>query len=249
MGQRWRRLAGLAVLAGWLASALALSVGADALATGRQVLERPALEAIFSAVVNEASIWPADELRINGFSAIPERVAVEAGKLTYRLETPPVANRLGRQSIAVMLLVDGREQGRVRLSGDLSRIGEVVCLSDRANRGQILTAEDLSVIRRDIGMLDQARPATLAEAVGKQLRVSLSAGAILYEHLLTAPPLVKRGDQVTIVARNGQIQVAAPGEVRETGAKGDWVKVKNLMSRREIQARVVESGLVEVEFN
>lgn len=223
--------------------------GAEGAATAGQRLERAEFEKIFRDVVNQASIWPAEELRVSGFGAIPDNIELPAGKLTYRLESPPQPNRLGRQSIAVLLLVDGREQGRVRLSGDLARIGEVVCLSDRAGRGRILNAADLTVIRREITMLDQARPVSLAEAVGKQLRVSLQAGAILYDHLLVDPPLVKRGDRVTIIARGGQVQVAAIGEVRETGARGEWVRVKNLTSRREIQARVVESGLVEVEFN
>ncbi|MCK5228635.1 MAG: flagella basal body P-ring formation protein FlgA, partial [Desulfobulbaceae bacterium] len=39
-----------------------------------------------------------------------------------------------------------------------------------------------------------------------------------------------------------------PGEVRNSGAIGELVRVKNLMSRKEILARVLDSGTVEVNY-
>ncbi|OGR08393.1 MAG: flagella basal body P-ring formation protein FlgA, partial [Deltaproteobacteria bacterium RIFOXYD12_FULL_50_9] len=85
-------------------------------------------------------------------------------------------------------------------------------------------------------------------AIGKRLNTSLTAGAILYAALLTSPPLVARGDLVTIQIRTANLLVTVPGEVRNGGAAGDLVRVKNLMSRKEIFARVIDPGTVEVPY-
>jgi flagella basal body P-ring formation protein FlgA len=66
--------------------------------------------------------------------------------------------------------------------------------------------------------------------------------------MVEAPPLVRRGDLVTILALAGRISVSVPGEMRDSGVKGEVVRVKNLMSRREILARVVDKNTVRVVF-
>ncbi|MCK5227528.1 MAG: flagella basal body P-ring formation protein FlgA, partial [Desulfobulbaceae bacterium] len=42
--------------------------------------------------------------------------------------------------------------------------------------------------------------------------------------------------------------ITTPGQVRSPGAAGEIVKIKNLMSRREIYAKVVTEDQVEVDF-
>ncbi|HET97861.1 MAG TPA: flagellar basal body P-ring formation protein FlgA [Desulfurivibrio alkaliphilus] len=206
------------------------------------------LEEIFAAIIAKESVWPREELSLSGFSAFPESVQIPAGILDYRLESRPEPSRLGRQSLQVTLLVNGREQERVRLSANLLRLGEVVVTARRINRGEVIGPDDLLVLRREISMLDSNFIADPGLAVGKQSRTTLQAGAIVYGNLLEDPPLVRRGDRVNIVAGNGRILVSAPGEVRDTGARGDLVRVRNLMSRQEIQARVVDSATVETTF-
>ena len=205
------------------------------------------LEAIFAAIIAKESLWPAEELSISGFSAFPENVAIPAGILDYRLESQPDPGRIGRQSLQVTLLVNGREEARVRLNANLQRLGEVVLAARRINRGEVIAPADLTVHRREISMLDNfINDPELA--VGKQLRTTLQAGAIVYQNLLENPPLVRRGDRVNIVAVNGRVRVSALGEVRDTGAQGDLVRVRNLMSRQELQARVVDGGTVTTTF-
>jgi flagella basal body P-ring formation protein FlgA len=50
------------------------------------------------------------------------------------------------------------------------------------------------------------------------------------------------------MAKSKAIQITAPGEAKNSGALGEMIRVKNLMSRREIHARVLDVGLVEAEF-
>ena len=62
------------------------------------------------------------------------------------------------------------------------------------------------------------------------------------------PPLIKRGDIVSIVVRKGTLTVTAEGIARHDGKEGTWIKVRNTSSKKEILCKVKAPGLVEVEI-
>ena len=65
---------------------------------------------------------------------------------------------------------------------------------------------------------------------------------------LEIPPLVKRGDMVTIVAETDVLKITTKGVVTESGCKGDVVRVVNVNSRKELFAKVRDARTVEVDF-
>ncbi len=66
--------------------------------------------------------------------------------------------------------------------------------------------------------------------------------------IVERPPMVKRNDRVSIVAESEALRITAAGEVKESGCRGDRVKVVNLNSNKEIIARVLDPQTVRVEF-
>ncbi|MFH1019412.1 MAG: flagellar basal body P-ring formation chaperone FlgA [Pseudomonadota bacterium] len=207
-----------------------------------------AFKNIFSEVVLKDSPWPREDVQIDNFSVRPLAMALPAGAFDYRITQRPNDFRPGKKNVSAVILQEGKEQGQVKMSGDLKLFGTVVSTTKRLNRNDILGNEDITAKRRNISMLDGGLIQDPKQAVGQKLKTSLPAGAILYAQALDAPPLVNRGEQVTIMAKSQAIQITAPGEARNSGAKGEMVRVKNLTSRREIQARVLGPGVVEAEF-
>lgn len=210
--------------------------------------ELAALENIFQEVVLKDSPWPKKDIQIDNFSVRPLALALPLGAFDYRITQKPNDSRPGKKSVSATILKEGKEQGQVKMSGDLRLFGTVVSTTKRLNRNGIIGSEDIAVKRRDISMLDAGLIQDPEQAVGQKLKTSLPAGAILYAQSIDAPPLVNRGELVTIMAKSQAIQITAPGEARNSGAKGEMVRVKNLTSRREIQARVLGPGIVEAEF-
>ncbi len=207
-----------------------------------------ALENIFSEVVLKDSPWPREDLQIANFSVRPLTMALPAGAFDYRITQKPNDSRPGKKTVTAAILTEGLEQGRVKMSGELRLFGTVVSTTKRLNRNEIISSDDITARRQDISMLDAGLINDPEQAVGQKLKLSLPAGAILYAQALDAPPLVYRGERVTIMAKSQAIQITAPGEARNSGALGEMVRVKNLTSRREIQARVLGAGVVEAEF-
>lgn len=220
----------------------------NATATEMQTLAKNDFEKMFVEVIGADSLLADAELRISNVTAQPESMAVPIGEVKYQVINQPRTDRLGRKTMTLALLINGNEQGRVRIQGNVGRISEVLYTSRALRRDTILGPDDIRIVRRDITMLGPDIVSDPGSAIGMRLNTSLTAGAILYSSLLTPPPLVGRGDLVTIRIRTANLLVTVPGEVRNTGAAGDLVRVKNLMSRKELFARVIDPGTVEVPY-
>ncbi|MBU4034510.1 MAG: flagellar basal body P-ring formation chaperone FlgA [Proteobacteria bacterium] len=210
--------------------------------------ELAALENIFSETVLKNSPWPREDVRIDNFSVRPLTMTLPTGAFDYRITQKPTDTRPGKKNVTAAILQEGVEQGQVKMSGDLRLFGTVISTKKRLNRNDIITSDDLTSKRRDISLLDGGLVQSPEQAVGQKLKLSLPAGAVLYAQALDAPNLVNRGERVTIMAKSKAIQITAPGEARNSGALGEMVRVKNLMSRREIHARVMGVGIVEAQF-
>jgi len=207
-----------------------------------------ALKNIFREVVLKDLPWPKEDVQIADFSIRPLAMTLPKGGFDYRITQRPSDSRPGKKNVSAIILQDGQEQGQVKMSGELRLFGPAVSTIKRLNRNELISSADLTVKRRDISMLDPGLVKDPEQAAGQKLKLSLPAGAVLYAQALEAPPLVNRGERVTIMAKSQAIQITAPGEARNSGAKGEMIRVKNLTSRREIQARVLSAGVVETEF-
>ena len=79
-------------------------------------------------------------------------------------------------------------------------------------------------------------------------RRTIYGNTVLREDLVEMPPLVKRGDLVTILAEVGTLRITALGEVKATGRRGERISVVNLDSRKRLFARVIDARTVKVDF-
>ncbi len=229
-------------LSGWRPLAV------SAVEPGPQILDGQYLEEIFAQIVTENAPWPPEDLQIEGFQARPDGLRVPAGEVAYRVLNQVHANHLGKKTLSLAILVDGHEAGRVKMSGDLQLYGDVVCATRQLGRRSVIADEDLKLVRRNISMLGNDLVASPEEAIGMQTTGTIRAGGVLYSHQLEPPILVQRGDLVTILVQSERVRLTVPGEVRNPGALGELVRVKNLMSRKEVFARVESGDTVRVDF-
>lgn len=228
-----------------IATLVILSTGRGSQATDKQTLAQDSFEKIFKEIITQDSPVPPEDITISGITAQPESLEVPTGEVSYQLLNRQKADRLGRKTVTLAIQVNDVEYGRVRIQGELRLLGEVLYTTRALKRDTVLGPEDIRLVRRDITMLGSDLANNPQTVIGKKLNTSLTAGAILYASLLTDPPLVERGDLVTIQVRSANLLLSTQGEARSAGISGEFVRVKNLVSRKEIFARVVNSGTVE----
>ncbi len=126
-----------------------------------------------------------------------------------------------------------------------ARVSAVVAVTSAPLKaGEVLGDEHITLERRDVTLMADAIGAPDA-ALGQTSRRSLRAGEVLRASQLSSPMMVKRGDQVLMVARHEGIEVSMAGEALDAGARGAVVRVRNTASGQVVRMRVAGAGTVE----
>ncbi len=152
--------------------------------------------------------------------------------------------------IPVQLLLhhnDGREARRwfkVRLRGR-----ERVLLARRdLKRGEPVRSSDFASSLVDCQSLKRETENYIPKKMVFQLTCNLKAGEPLPAKRLKPFRMIKRGELVHVVLRQGGINVSTRGLAMGNGALQDIITVKNPTSKKYYQARVVAPGEVVVTY-
>lgn len=117
----------------------------------------------------------------------------------------------------------------------------VLVLRAPAGRGQALTAADVTSRSVDVDGLAHLYIQTTEEFAGRHLARSAPAGVPLPANWFSADKLIKRGQEVMLVASAAGVQIRAPGRALSDGGARDRVRVQNLSSLKVVEG-VVENG-------
>ena len=201
---------------------------------------------LFLDLVNKQLPWPKENLVITHFAVEPQRVSVpEGAKEVIRLKYPL---RAGSNAILIDYSFRGRLIARVRILGYVEVMLPVVVLKHPLPRHTIIRAEDIATEMRPLTRLAKDVLFKPKEAIGLRTKISLQAGRVLRRSALEVPPVIKRGSLVRIVAEGENFMITAIGEARQDGRPGEIIRVRNLSSKREIFAQVVDEKTVKVSF-
>jgi flagella basal body P-ring formation protein FlgA len=213
-----------------------------------------------SAVISEAELRAALEKYLAASdpyqSGSFELVSLNLGPLpSLGLGPGPVTFRFQPQASSSPVNVSGhfiysrnnRDVGRSRVTALVNLRIPALVAARALPRGQVLAADDLSSA---LLPYHQARGALNDPdlAVGATLKTSLAAGAPLREQALGRSMVVRKGETVIINARQGQLNVTTTGEAKADGVVGDTIIVTNLSSKKNLRARIIGPGQVEVIF-
>jgi flagella basal body P-ring formation protein FlgA len=81
---------------------------------------------------------------------------------------------------------------------------------------------------------------------GHRLKRALPVGTALTVEMLVPDLLVRRGQQVTLIAANGPVQIRAQGQALTEGAASERVRVQNVSSLKIVEGVVESEGVVRV---
>jgi flagellar basal body P-ring formation protein FlgA len=85
-----------------------------------------------------------------------------------------------------------------------------------------------------------------ASLQGHRLKRSLPAGTALTVEMLVPDLVVRRGQQVTLIAASGPVEIRAQGHALTEGGVADRVRVQNTSSLRVVEGVVGSDGAVRV---
>lgn len=115
-----------------------------------------------------------------------------------------------------------------------------VAVRDDIAAHTLLTASSLQYVRANVAGHVGRWWTDTRQLIGTRTTRPLRARQVIYESYVRRPPLLMRGDRIALLASIGGVRVTATGEVLKRGGRGDRVPVRNLSSRRVLQAIVVD---------
>ena len=118
--------------------------------------------------------------------------------------------------------------------------------ADNLPRGHLISEADIEPVKQDLGRLHRGYFSDKSQLIGKETRRRLRQGHVITPSQVKAPLLVKRGDQVELIARSSPYAVRMSGKAMADGARGDRIRVKNLSSKRIVEGTVTQAGQVTV---
>ncbi|MEM7542713.1 MAG: flagellar basal body P-ring formation chaperone FlgA [Pseudomonadota bacterium] len=128
---------------------------------------------------------------------------------------------------------------------EVRRYGKVVVAARALQRNQVLTQDDLTLERRRLrgSMHYFSQPQAVIDQV---LTRAIPAGLALNQNALRHRRVIRRGQNVTITIQSGAITVRAQGVALTDGQRGQHIRVRNLNSKKTLNAKVMGAGQVAV---
>ncbi len=115
-------------------------------------------------------------------------------------------------------------------------------------RGQTLVAGDIEFAEGPLTGIPLVRVPAPADVVGTRALRPLASGVVVLSSFVQIRRAVEPGDNVTVVALAGAIEVTAHFVATDGGRVGDTIRVRNPDSHTFIRGRIVKPGLVEVIY-
>jgi flagella basal body P-ring formation protein FlgA len=113
-------------------------------------------------------------------------------------------------------------------------------------RGRLLRDADLGMERRDLLTLRDALSNFDPGDPSLELAENLTAGAPLVLRSVRMRPVVLRGRLVDAVVEQGPMMITVKAEALEDGVPGQFIRVRNLKSKREFRGKVQNETTVIV---
>lgn len=199
--------------------------------------------------------WPAENVDIRFAQVLPNSVRQAAAEgYQCSVEVKNQGPATGRVSLRVLAISAEKPPVDLSVIVDVRHFDDVVLMSKSFERGHVISAADVYVDRRDVTEMADYCSAT-KDVVGMTLRRPLRALSTIrkndFEQAASKAEttiVVKRKEQVRMVAKLGTMVIEATGEAMQDGRIGDTIRLKNVDSNVILQGKVTGNGEVEIKY-
>jgi len=141
---------------------------------------------------------------------------------------------------------NGRKAWKLYVPVQLEVWQKVLVAAGPLQRGKLLQRGDMILAERTVSTQARGFVMDPSQAVGYRLKRALSEGDVINPGVIVAPPLIERGQNVTIEASSGPLRVQMSGIALEDGLAGEIIMVENRESGRKVEGVVRSGKTVEV---
>ena len=177
-----------------------------------------------------------------------EKVIVPSGDLSWEARIPDRFYQGGSIPVSLILRAGGEKDREIRVQARVEIYADVVMAKNSLRRHQTVEERDLQVVNKNITLFPGDVATDLQEVVGKRMVLSVNPQEILRKSMVEVPPLIKKGDRVTLLVESAHFKITGTGDAKEDGRVGERIKVINISSQKEVFGRVVDGQTVQLDF-
>jgi flagellar basal body P-ring formation protein FlgA len=162
------------------------------------------------------------------------------------LETQALLPRGSQARVPVRVACTQGATWSVNVPVEIHRELDVLVLRRAVGRGEVLVAGDVVAQKRVVAGLASPYLSRVEEFQGRLTRRPLPQGTAVTADALSAALLIHRGQDVTLMASAGGIQVRAPGRALADASAQQRLRVQNLESLKVVEGVAESDGVVRV---
>ena len=160
----------------------------------------------------------------------------------------PVGSLSSTLPIKFKIMGDGEEVGRWSISVRCEIWKDVYYAKERLSRGSEIVRGALSLRRVDVLRLNgQVAPDGLDLSMYEMSTTTMPDKPLLWENI-EMKPQIRKGRVVDVLAEEGGMKIVTKGLALQSGVMNQFIKVRNLASKKDIEAQVLNEGMVKVYF-
>lgn len=203
-----------------------------------------AIEKAITNFVKQQNV-PLENLQVT-ITSLNKQLRIPQCEQPLIINMAPGSKLIGNSSLTVAC--DSPKQWKIHVAAHID--GEVNALVARYPmlRGSLVSKNDVEVVKKRYSQLNYGYFASIQQLGGMEVRRNIKTGQIITPGFVKAQKLVLRGQQVTIIAQKGGLDLRVKGKAMMDGLQGQTIKVKNMSSKKLIYARVVSPGMVRINF-
>jgi len=203
--------------------------------------------AAFHRYIQDHSPYPPNNLNIE-VSPLKEVVVLPDPQITLAPVPPHNGKLIGDVTLEMVVMHQGQPLKRLKVSGMVRLKRLVVCATRPLQSQSIIGPGDVQVVSREVtGNIDDFFISS-EQVVGRILAKSVGPQEILTTRHLSNQPIIKRGDNVTVVLDQDGLEISTKGVAQEQGYAGKFIRLLNPKSKKEIQGLVLDAKTVKVQL-
>lgn len=140
----------------------------------------------------------------------------------------------------------GKTLAPVKLSGRYEEIVHIPVLKERVNNGELIAESNVELRTFGNNRLRGETIYSAAHLIGKTPKHSISALRPIRADEVITPPVIRKGESVTVLYKTPAMEIRNIGVAVENGAAGDIIKIRNTESQSVIQATVLAKGMAQI---
>jgi flagella basal body P-ring formation protein FlgA len=171
-------------------------------------------------------------------------------EISIKVNENTIKNILGRSGFPLDIMVDGKVNRILFIKCKVEVLKETIVTSELIKKGEVIYEGNIKFSKMPNSKVQSNAILEKSKALGKVAFSDINPNTVLTSNLLKEKTVVFRGNQVTIRVINGDLILTSVGEVLQDGVIGQLIPVKitSFASKKTSMAKVIDSGLVEINL-